>query len=80
MVPQNLSKRHGAPAVPDLVRILLSHSDIVRFWLMTPNSLFQEFFVRFINFNLVTIFSILKHVGENPRWQQEGGNRQHEPC
>jgi hypothetical protein len=37
MFPQNSSERHGAPAVPDLVRILLSCNDLVRLWLPTNN-------------------------------------------
>jgi hypothetical protein len=37
MFPQNPSERHGALAVSDLVRILLSHNDLVRLLLMAPN-------------------------------------------
>jgi hypothetical protein len=37
MFPQNLSGRHDTLAVPDLVRILLSHNDLVRLGLMAPN-------------------------------------------
>jgi hypothetical protein len=37
MFPQNPSERHGALAISDLVRILLSHNNLVRLWLMAPN-------------------------------------------
>jgi hypothetical protein len=36
-VPSKPSERHGALAVSDLVRILLSHNDLVRLQLMAPN-------------------------------------------
>jgi hypothetical protein len=38
MFPQNPSERHGALAVPDLLRILLNHKNLVRLWLMAPNT------------------------------------------
>jgi hypothetical protein len=38
MFPQNLSEIHGALAVSDLVRILLSCNVLVRLQLMAPNS------------------------------------------
>jgi hypothetical protein len=38
MFPQNPSERHGALAVSNLVKILLSRNDLVRFWLMAPNT------------------------------------------
>jgi hypothetical protein len=37
MFLQKPSERHGALAVSDLVRILLSHNDLVRLQLMAPN-------------------------------------------
>jgi hypothetical protein len=42
-VPQNPSERYGAPAVSDLVMILLSHNDFVRLWLMALSRLVKEF-------------------------------------
>jgi hypothetical protein len=38
MFPQSLNERCSALAVPDIVRILLNHNDLVRLQLMAPNS------------------------------------------
>jgi hypothetical protein len=38
MFPPNPNERCGAPAISDLVRILLSHNDLVRLQLMAPNN------------------------------------------
>jgi hypothetical protein len=56
MFPQNLSERQGAPAVSDLVRILLSLNNLVRLWLMAPNNgvtisfyqIFKELSLKFL--------------------------------